>query len=400
MKNAFDTLKDRDAAAIMSTYGRYPLAVSRAEGCRLFDLEGREYLDLLAGIAVTSLGHCNPEVADALCAQARVMCHVSNLFYQEGQVQLAEELISTWQPGRVFFCNSGAEANEGVIKLARRYMRTVKKRDAYEIITLTGSFHGRTLATVTATAQTTFSEHFQPLPGGFVSVEAGNIEAMRQAISEKTAMVLVETIQGEGGVNIMPGDYLIAVQELCKEKDILFGIDEVQTGLCRTGRFWAHQHYGLKPNVVSCAKALGNGFPIGAVLADLETSTGFVPGTHATTFGGNGLASAAALKTIEIMKRDKIDERAEAMGKKALELIDAVMQKHPEAIDNYRGLGLMIGIELKVPGQPVWEKLLERGFVCNLAKGKVLRLLPPLIIEESDLKRFTEALSAILDEVQ
>ncbi|WP_027184028.1 aspartate aminotransferase family protein [Desulfovibrio inopinatus] len=398
MTNAFDTLKNRDAAAIMSSYGRYPLAVSRAEGCRLFDLEGREYLDLLAGVAVTSLGHCHPEIADALCTQARILCHVSNLFYQPDQVRLAEELIATWQPGRVFYCNSGAEANEGAIKLARRFMRTVKNRDAYEIITLTGSFHGRTLATVTATGQTAFREHFHPLPGGFKSVEAGDIEAMKQAITEKTAMVLVEIVQGEGGVNIMSADYLTAIQNLCREHDILFGVDEIQTGLCRTGRFWAHQHYGLRPNIVTCAKALGNGFPIGAVLADTETSNGFTPGSHATTFGGSGLATAAALKTLEIMKRDKIAERAEAMGKKTLALIDDVMKKHPDAIDNYRGLGLMIGIELKVPGLPVWQKLLDRGFVCNLAKGKVLRLIPPLIIEEDDIARFTQALSDILDE--
>ncbi len=396
MSEAFDALKAREQASVMSTYGRYPLAVASAGGCRMRDLDGREYVDLLAGIAVCNLGHCHPEVADVVAQKARELVHVSNVFYQREQVELAEALKATCHMGKVFFCNSGAEANEGAIKLARRYMRTVKNRDAYEIITLTKSFHGRTLATLTATGQDKIKFGFDPLPEGFTTVEAGDIEALRAAVSDKTAAVLLECIQGEGGVKPFPLEYLEAVQALCRQRDILFMIDEVQTGMCRTGKFWAFQNYGLTPDVFTCSKALANGLPMGAVLATDDVAAGFAPGSHATTFGGGALVSAAASKTIEIMNRDKLAERAQRLGDFAKALFAEVAERRPGKIAEIRGLGLMLGIELTFPGADVWKALLDKGFVCNLTQDTVLRLLPPLVIEQDDLKAFAEALEAIL----
>ena len=399
MSEAFDALKAREQAAVMSTYGRYPLAVSAAKGCRLYDLDGREYIDLLAGIAVCNLGHCREEIAEVIAAKARELVHVSNLFYQREQVELAEALKSTCHAGKVFFCNSGAEANEGAIKLARRYMRTVKERDAYEIITLTHSFHGRTLATLTATGQDKIKFGFDPLPEGFLTVPAGDIEAMRAAISPKTAAVLVECIQGEGGVNPLSQEYVTALAALCKEKDILFMCDEVQCGMCRSGRFWAFQNYGVEPDVFTCSKALANGLPMGAVLATDAVAAGFAPGSHATTFGGGALVSAAAAKTIAIMQGDRLAERAARMGDFAMALFEDVKTQCPGKIETVRGMGLMLGIVLTFPGADVWKKLIDRGFVLNLTQGNVLRLLPPLVIEQEDLKLFAAALADVLGEV-
>ncbi len=399
MADAFSALKSREEAVIMRTYGRYPLAVSRAQGSRLFDLEGRQYVDLLAGIAVCNLGHCHPEVAEVVCRQARELVHVSNLFYQAEQVELAERLLSTCHCGKAFFCNSGAEANEGAIKLARRFMREVRGREAFEIITLAGSFHGRTLATLTATGQDKIKHGFAPLPEGFVTVPFGDLDAVRPAITDKTAGVLIEIVQGEGGVNPLPGDYVRGLESLCREKGVLFMVDEIQTGMCRTGRFWAFQHHDVAPDIFTCAKALANGLPMGALLATDEVAAGFVPGSHATTFGGGALLSAAAAKVVEIMRRDRLDERARRVGDYAMGLFTDLMRTYPDKIAAVRGLGLMIGIELSFPGQAVWRELLARGFVVNLTQDKVLRLLPPLTIPREDLALFASALGMVLGEL-
>ncbi|NMC48326.1 MAG: aspartate aminotransferase family protein [Desulfovibrio sp.] len=399
MADAFATLKTREEAVIMRTYGRYPLAVSRAQGSRLFDLEGRQYVDLLAGIAVCNLGHCHPEVAEVVCRQARELVHVSNLFYQAEQVELAERLLSTSHCGKAFFCNSGAEANEGAIKLARRFMREVRGREAFEIITLSGSFHGRTLATLTATGQDKIKHGFAPLPEGFVTVPFGDLDAVRATMTNKTAGVLIEIVQGEGGVNPLPGDYVRGLAALCREKGVLFMVDEIQTGMCRTGKFWAFQHHEVTPDIFTCAKALANGLPMGALLATDEVAAGFVPGSHATTFGGGALLSAAAVKVVEIMRRDRLDERARRVGDYAMGLFTDLMRTYPDKIAAVRGLGLMIGIELSFPGQSVWRELLARGFVVNLTQDKVLRLLPPLTIPREDLALFASALGMVLGEL-
>ncbi|MBU1230862.1 MAG: aspartate aminotransferase family protein [Proteobacteria bacterium] len=401
MSIAYDTLVARDKKVLCQTYGRYPLAIERAVGSRLFDVDGREYVDLLSGIAVANLGHSHPELLQVMQEQAGELIHVSNLFYQPRQVELAEKLLGTCACDRVFFCNSGAEANEAAIKLARRYMRTVRYRDAHEIITLTGSFHGRTLATLTATGQQgRIKEGFDPLPEGFRCVPFGDIEALRASISGKTAAVLIEMVQGEGGVLPLPEAYARQVQDLCHEANCLFMVDEIQTGLCRTGRFWAHQHFDLAPDVFTTAKGLANGLPMGAMLAKEHVARGFAPGSHATTFGGGGLLSAVASKVVDILLRDDLSGRAQDLGNLACDSLRRVQAALPDKITAVRGLGLMIGIELAESGEAVHAALRERGFVCNLAHGKVLRLLPPLVISTDDLLAFAAALEDILSQAK
>ncbi len=398
MSSTYDALVSRDKTVLCQTYGRYPLAVEKAVGSRLYDLDGREYVDLLSGIAVANLGHSHPELLAVMQEQAAELIHVSNLFFQPRQVELAEKLLATTTMlDRAFFCNSGAEANEAAIKLARRYMRTVRCKDAHEIITLSGSFHGRTLATLTATGQGgRIKEGFEPLPAGFVTVPFGDIAALRAAVTQKTAAVLIEMVQGEGGVLPLPEAYAREVQEICREAGCLFMVDEIQTGLCRTGRFWAHQHFGLSPDVITTAKGLANGLPMGAMLCKEYVSKGFVPGSHATTFGGGGVLSAVACKVVDIMLRDDLAGRARDLGALALDAFAKLKAKRPDMIGNVRGLGLMIGIELSFDGAAVHAALRERGFVCNLAHGRVLRLLPPLTIAADDLLAFAAPLDDIL----
>jgi acetylornithine/N-succinyldiaminopimelate aminotransferase len=391
-----DEIKAGEGAALCRTYARYPLAISRGEGTKLYTPEGREYTDLLAGIAVCNLGHSHPELAETIAAQAKKLIHVSNLFYQEEQVTLARKLLATCHLERVFFCNSGAEANEGAIKLARRYMREGRGEDRYEIITLSGSFHGRTLATLTATGQDKIKTHFGPLPEGFITVPFGDLAAMDAAISDRTAAVLIEMIQGEGGVIPLPEAYARGVADLCAQRGVLLMIDEIQTGVGRTGKFWAHQHLGLKPDVVTVAKGLAGGLPMGAVMCTEEVAKGFPPGSHGTTFGGNALVAAVAAKVLDIMARDGICDRAARLGDWFRERLTALQAKHPARIAAIRVHGLMIGIELTHPGAEIWKALLDAGFILNLTQDKVLRLLPPLIITQDELDAFALALDAIL----
>lgn len=391
-----EDIKQGEASALCRTYARYPLAVSRAEGTKLYTPEGRVYTDLLAGIAVCNLGHSHPELVEVICAQAGKLIHVSNLFYQEEQVALAKSLLGTSHLQRVFFCNSGAEANEGAIKLARRYMREGRGEERFEIITLSGSFHGRTLATLTATGQDKIKTGFGPLPEGFITVPFADLEAMEAAMNERTAAVLIEMIQGEGGVKPLPEDYVRGLAALCAAKGVLLIVDEIQTGVGRTGKFWAHQHAGLKPDIVTVAKGLAGGLPMGAVMCTEEVSKGFPPGSHGTTFGGNALISAVASKVIEIIERDDLCGRAARMGDWLRERLEGIRSRFPEKIAEVRVHGLMVGIELTHPGAEVWKELLGQGFVLNLTQDTVLRLLPPLVITEEELEAFCQALESIL----
>lgn len=382
---------------MMQTYGRYPLAVARAEGCSLFDLDGNEYLDLLSGIAVCSLGHSRPELADVMAEQARKMVHVSNLFYQNEQLDLAEKLLATCDADRVFFCNSGAEANEGAIKLARRYMRSVRNSDAFEVITLEKSFHGRTLSTLTATGQEgPIKDGFDPLPPGFMTVPFADIEALKAALSDKTAAVMIEMVQGEGGVRPLPEEFVKELGKLRDEHGFLIIVDEVQTGLCRTGKFWAHQHYGLVPDIFTSAKALANGLPMGAVLATEEAAKGFAPGSHATTFGGGAVLSAVAAKVIDIMQEERLAERAAELETWFKDKATGLAERHPDKVVGARGKGLLLGVELTFDGKDVWKALLDQQIVCNLTQGTILRLVPPLTITKDQLARFLDALEAVL----
>ncbi|CAM2057188.1 Acetylornithine aminotransferase [Desulfovibrionales bacterium] len=392
----FEALKARENQAVCNTYSRYPLAVSRASGCRLYDLDGREYVDLLAGIAVANLGHCRPELAQIMVEQALKLVHVSNFFYQEEQIALAEMLKATCHADKVFFCNSGSEANEAAIKLARRYMQIVRGRQAYEIITLENSFHGRTLAMVAATGQAKIKEGFAPLPKGFVTVPWDNLDAMAAAINPRTAGILVEMVQGEGGVRPMTSEYAHGLAALCKERDVLLVVDEIQTGLGRCGRFWAFQHYDIKPDIFTTAKGLANGLPIGAMLATDEAARGFTPGSHATTFGGGSLLAVIAAKTVELLMTDDLPSRAAELGRWAQVRFARIQAAFPDKVVQIRGLGLLLGIELAYPGHTICSALLKHGFICNLTQERVLRLLPPLTIPKTDLEAFAATLEFLL----
>ena len=395
----FETLKSRDKNALCPTYGRYPIAVAKARGTTITDLNGREYLDLLAGIAVCNLGHSHPELVAVLSEQAEKLIHVSNLFFQEEQVIFAEKLLATCDLDKVFFCNSGAEANEGAIKAARRYMQRVRNRDAYEVITLEGSFHGRTLATLTATGQDKIKDGFAPLPQGFSTVPFNDLTALEQAIGEQTAAILVEPIQGEGGVRPLSAEYLQGVRNLCDKHDILLIVDEIQSGMGRTGTMWAHQHAGIVPDIMTSAKGLANGLPAGAVIMSNKVAEALGPGTHGTTFGGTALVSALASRVLEIMERDDICGQVRSRGAFLENSLTRVKERFPDKIETIRGAGLMVGIKLTFPGQKVWEELLAKGFILNLTQNTVLRLLPPLIVSEAELTSFCDALADVLEQV-
>lgn len=400
MSITFEALKQREQNLLCRTYNRYPISVVRGKGARLWDIDGKEYVDLLAGIAVVALGHSNEEVAEVISEQARKLVHVSNLFYQVEQLDFAEKLLSTSHADKAFFCNSGAEANEAAIKIARRYQRKVNNREAWEVISLENCFHGRTLATLAATGK--HVDGFGPLPDGFKRVALGDLSAMEAAITPHTAAILVESIQGEGGVYSLGLEYAQGLEKLCRKHGILLMMDEIQAGLCRSGKFWGFQHYGVKPDVITSAKGLANGLPLGAMMATDDVAQGFDYGSHASTFGGGALVTAVGAKVIEIMQRDKLADRAAELGDRARARFRALSEKIPGSIRDVRGMGLLIGIELALEpakAKTVWDKLIERGFILNLTQGTVLRLLPPLIIDEADLVRFGEELEAVLKQV-
>ncbi len=398
MSSAFTRIKEKEEKLLCRTYGRYPVAVCSGKGSRLYGPDGEEYVDLLSGIAVTNLGHCNEEIAEVICQQARKLVHVSNLFYQEEQLDFAEKLLGTSNGlfSKAFFCNSGAEANEAAIKIARRYTQRVKGRPAGEIITLSNAFHGRTLGTVAATGQQKFLDGFDPAAPGFRQVPWGDAGLLEEAVTENTIAVMCEVIQGEAGVRPMSQAYADAVQRICREKGLLFIVDEVQTGNCRAGRYWGYQTYNLQPDIISTSKALANGLPLGAMLTNDEVSKGFVPGSHATTFGGGALLTAVGAKVVEIMQRDRLAERSAQVGEWARQQFEAIAQKYPGTIAEVRGKGLMIGIVLAFPAREIWEGLLKKGFICNLTQDVVLRLLPALTIPKEDLAAFASALDDLL----
>jgi acetylornithine/N-succinyldiaminopimelate aminotransferase len=366
---------------------RQPIALVRGEGVRVWDADGREYLDFTGGIAVTALGHSHPRVVGTLREQAATLLHVSNLFLVPPQIHLAKLLCDHSFANRVFFSNSGAEANETAIKLARKWAKEHGASDRGDIITMRGGFHGRTLATVTATAQEKYHHGFEPLPGGFKYVAYDDLRAVERAIDSRTAAVLVEPIQGEGGVMI-PGDgYLPGLRKLCDEAGILLILDEIQTGMGRTGRLWAYEHAGVAPDIMTVAKALANGVPIGATLATDDVAAAFTPGTHGTTFGGNPLATAVGLTVLGTVIEDRLPERAARLGRLLLERLVAVQERHPGLIKEVRGRGLLIGLDLVPPVGDVVTACRERGLLALTAGDNALRLAPPLVLEEADAEQ-------------
>jgi acetylornithine/N-succinyldiaminopimelate aminotransferase len=379
---------------IIGTYKRTPLVLVKGKGSRVWDSDGHEYIDFVAGIAVCSLGHAHPEVVAAIRKQAAVLTHVSNLYYTEPQIHFARLLIENSFADKVFFCNSGAEANEAAIKLARKYAWDHTGGNRYEILTMIDSFHGRTLAAITATGQEKFHVGFAPLPEGFRYVPFNNISALQAAISDKTCAVMIEPIQGESGVRVPADDYLQKVRTICDKNGLLLILDEVQTGMGRTGKLFAYDHFGVKPDIVTMAKALGNGFPIGALLSSDKIAASFGPGTHASTFGGNPLAMAAGIATLNTILTDGILENCVKMGTYLKEKLWDLRKKH-FMIQEVRGKGLMIGLDLTIEGDNIVKRCMEKRVLINCASGHILRFVPPLIITKEDV----DAVVEVLDEV-
>ncbi|HYU40502.1 MAG TPA: acetylornithine transaminase [Acidimicrobiia bacterium] len=393
----FDEIAALDAEHVMGTYARAPVAFVRGEGTRLWDSEGHEYLDFLSGLAVTSLGHAHPAVADAVADQARTLGHVSNLYYNELQPQLAARLDALLGGGgRVFFANSGAEANECAIKLARRYGQARGGPERYHVASTYGSFHGRTLTTLAATGQPQKQETFQPLPSGFRLVPFADADALAAALDERVCAVLLEPVQGEGGVNPAPPGYLEAVRSCCEEREALLMIDEIQTGLGRTGRWFGYQHSDVQPDVVTMAKALGNGVPIGACWARADVAAAFRPGDHATTFGGQPLAARAALAVLDVMEAEDVPGRAARAGE---QLTKALLTL--PAVTVVRGTGLLLAAEL-APGldaAAVVRGCLSRGLIANAVTPTAVRLAPSLLVNEAEIGEAVGILSAVLSEL-
>ncbi len=380
------TLLEWSARYHTPNYARAPICLVRGEGARVWDSEGREYLDFGSGIAVTSLGHCHPRVTGAIREAAATLLHVSNLYHSAPQTHLARLLVEHSFADRVFFCNSGAEANEAAIKLARKYARERHASDRVEIITTRNSFHGRTLATVTATGQEKYQHGFEPLVPGFKHVPYNDLRAMERAIDSRTAAILVEPIQGEGGVHVPDDDYLPGLRKLCDETGVLLMLDEIQTGVGRTGRLWAYQHAGVEPDVMTLAKALANGVPIGAMLARDEIAAVLTPGSHGSTFGGTPFVTAVALATLTTVLDEGIPERAARVGRYLVERLRALAGGRPDVVD-VRGRGLLIGVELTRPAAPLVDACREAGLLVLTAGERVLRLAPPLIVDERDCDR-------------
>lgn len=389
---------ENSETAVMSTYNRFPVAFASGEGCYLFDAEGKQYLDAISGIAVCALGYNHPAFTRAITEQAGKLIHTSNLYDIPLQCQLAQKLSEASGMERVFFCNSGAESIEAAIKIARMYGHN-KGIDLPTIIVMEGAFHGRTMGALSATHNNKHQAGFSPLLGGFVRVPYDNIQAVETAItaSQNVVAILVEPVQGENGICLSCGNYLSELRRICDEHDLLLMLDEVQTGNGRTGKYFAFQHTGILPDVLSTAKGLGNGFPMGACLASGNAATVFQPGHHATTFGGSPLACAAGLAVNEAIISENLLENASLMGSKLLADLSSELQSC-EHVSDIRGLGLMLGIELKKPCGELVDIARQHGLLINVAVGKVVRLLPPLILNEAEADFIIEVVSKIVRE--
>ena len=378
---------------VIANYGRLPRVMVKGEGCYVWDADGNKILDMFPGWAVSGIGHCPPKVVEAVRRQVGELIHIDNTFYSEPQGRLAQMLSERAFGGKCFFCNSGAEANEAALKLARLY--TAKEK--YKFITCEGSFHGRTFATVTATAQPKYHEGFLPLLPGFTYIPFNNVKALETAFTDEVAAVLVEPIQGEGGINIASPEFLQAIRRLCDEKGAMMILDEVQTGIGRTGKWFGYQHFDVEPDMISMAKTLGGGVAIGAMMAKPEIAASLVPGKHASTFGGNCLACAAGAATIEAIEEGNLLQNAVEMGRYAQEQLQGLNEKH-SVIDHVRGIGLMIGIQLLRPGADVVSKCLDRGLRINCTHDTVIRFMPPMIVTPDQIDEAVGIFDSVLSE--
>jgi acetylornithine aminotransferase len=378
----------------MQTYARQPISIVRGRGTKVYDLEGREYIDFVGGIAVNILGHGHPDLVHAIQRQAALLIHTSNLYYTEPQIKLARMLVDHSFADRVFFCNSGAEANEAAIKLARRYSHDKYGAGRHEIITMTNSFHGRTMATITATGQEKVQKGFEPLMPGFDYAPFNDFGAIEGMVNEKTAAIMLEPIQGEGGVYVANRPYLKNLRELCTQKDILLVFDEVQTGMGRTGTLFAYEQLGVEPDIMTLAKGLGGGMPIGACLAMESVAAAFTPGTHASTFGGNPLACAAALAVCRVLLEGSVLDQAKRMGEYLAKGLADCKERY-RVVQDVRGLGLLQGLELEIDAKAVVADCLARGVLVNATSERVLRFVPPLVITQGEIDTLIETLTTI-----
>ena len=378
---------------VIANYGRLPRVIVKGEGCYLYDAEGNKILDMFPGWAVSAIGHCHPKVVEAIRKQAGELLHIDNTFYSEPQGKLAKLLSERAFGGKSFFCNSGAEANEAALKLAR--LHTAKEK--YKFITAEGSFHGRTFATMTATAQPKHHEGLLPLLPGFVYVPFNDVPALEAAFDNEVAAVMIEPIQGEGGINIADDEFMQAIRRLCDDNGAVMICDEVTTGIGRTGKWFGYQHFDVEPDIITMAKALGGGVAIGAMMAKEEIAASLVPGKHASTFGGNALVCAAAVAVIEAIEEENLLENANQLGQYTMEKLEQLKQKH-SIIDSVRGIGLMIGVQLKSPGSEIVNKCLENGLRINCTQGTVLRFMPPMIADRSMIDQAVDILDGVLAE--
>lgn len=394
-----DQLVETGKQYLMNNYKRLPITFVEGKGCRVYDSEGNEFIDFLGGVAVNSLGHSPEVVVKAIQEQAAKLMHISNYFWIESQVELAKLLVENSFADKAFFCNSGAEANEGAIKLARKF--AFKKYGAHknEVIAMTGSFHGRTLATLSVTDNQKYQEGYGPIPDGFKFAVFNDIDSLKEAITPNTCAILMEPIQGEGGVTPAIGEYLKAVKQLCIENDILLIFDEIQCGIGRTGKLFAYEHFDVEPDIMALAKALASGFPIGAVVATEEVAGAWQPGDHGTTFGGNPLACAAGVATLEAMVTEKLWEKAAATGEYFASKLQQLVNQY-SWVKQVKGMGLMLGLELEIEGAAIVEKAFNKGFLINCTAGKVLRFVPPLIVGQEEIDLLMIALQEIFMEME
>ncbi|MFZ5469529.1 MAG: aspartate aminotransferase family protein [Myxococcota bacterium] len=383
MATQSEAIIERAKTHLLQNYRQQPVVIERGQGVRVWDAEGRQYLDLLGGIATCALGHCHPEVTAAAKAQLDTLWHISNVYYSLPQVELAEKLTALSALSRAFFCNSGAEANEAMIKLARRAQKDRGQPGRYEILCFEGSFHGRTLATLTATGQPKYQRGFEPLPAGFRHVPYGDLGAAEKAVGTQTAAILVEPIQGEGGVRVAPPGFLRGLRALCDQHGLLLLVDEVQTGMGRTGKMFAFQHDDVRPDAISMAKALGNGLPIGAMLCGEEVSKALPSGAHGSTFGGNLVVAAAANVVVSLIA--KMLDEVRTKGEHLLAGVQALQKKHSQRIIAVRGRGLLVGVELSEDAASVVARCLENGLLVNLAGERTVRFAPAFVVTPAEL---------------
>lgn len=393
-------LMDDSKKYLMNTYSRFPITLRKGRGTKVWDSDGKEYLDFVGGIAVNCLGHCHSKVVIALQKQAQRLLHVSNLYHIEPQIKFAKMLIEHSCADKVFFCNSGTEANEAAIKLARKYAKDHTEPDKYEIISAYGSFHGRTFAALSATAQEKFHKGFEPLVPGFKYVPFNDIDALKKTITKHTCAVMLEPIQGEAGIRMPAEGYLEKVRQICDKRGLLLIFDEVQTGMGRTGKLFAYEHFKAEPDIISLAKGLGGGVAIGATLAKDRVAESFQPGTHAATFGGNPLACAAGIATLETLLEDGfILDNCRRTGKYLMKELQRLKKDFPSLIVEIRGLGLMLGMEITTTCDDIVNLCISQGVLVNCIAGNVLRFTPPLIVTEKEVNLLINVLEDVFGKI-